>query len=96
MERFQTTGKQHLGCEDVATRGCASVMSHVHWVYCAYILRSMSPPGVSADVKSLGDTQRQLRQLFANQEQRRVLQKLSQIGGVQRDKDALRQALADA
>jgi hypothetical protein len=71
-------------------------MSHVHWVYGAHILLSMSPPGVSAGAKSLGDTQRQLQQLLANQEKRRVLQKLTQIGGVQRYTDELRQALADA
>jgi Transposase DDE domain len=96
MELFHKTVKQHLGFEDVATHGFDSVMSHVHWVYCAYILLSMSPPGVSAGVKSLGDKQRQLQQLLANQETRRVLQKLTQIGGVQRYKDELRQALADA
>jgi len=71
-------------------------MSHVHWGYGAYILRYLSPPGVSAGVKSLGDKQRQLQQRFENQEQRRVLQKLTQIGGVQRYKDEVRQALADA
>jgi hypothetical protein len=96
IELFHKTVKQHLGFEDVATSGFDSVMSHVYWVYCAYILLSMSPPGVSADVKSLGDTQRQLQQRFDNQEKRRVLQQLTQIGGVQRYKDELRQALADA
>ena len=96
IELFHKTVKQHLGFEDVATHGFDSVMSHVHWVYCAYILLSMSPPGGSAGVKSLGDKQRQLQQLLANQETRRVLQKLTQIGGVQRYKDELRQALADA
>jgi hypothetical protein len=96
IELFHKTVKQQLGFEDVATSGFASVMSHVHWVYCAYILLSMSPPGVSTGVKSLGDKQRQLQQLFDNQEKRRVLQKLTQIGGVQRYKDELRQALADA
>ena len=96
IELFHKTVKQHLGFEDVATSGFDSVMSHVHWVYCAYILLSMSPPGVSAGVKSLGDKQRQLQQLLANQEKRRVLQKLTQIGGVQRYKDELRQALAAA
>jgi hypothetical protein len=96
IELFHKTVKQQLGFEDVATSGFDSVMSHVHWVYCAYILLSMSPPGVSAGVKSLGDKQRQLQQLLANQEKRRVLQKLTQIGGVQRYKDELRQALADA
>ena len=92
---FHKTVKQHLGFEDVATSGFDSVISHVHWVYCAHILLSMAPPGVSAGAKSLGDKQRQLQQLLVNQEKRRVLQQLTQIGGVQRYKDALRQALAD-
>ncbi len=96
IELFHKTVKQHLGFEDVATSGFDAVMSHVHWVYCAYILLYMSPPGVSAGVTSLGDAQRQLQQLLANQEKRRILQKLTQIGGVQRYKDELRQALADA
>ena len=96
IELFHKTVKQHLGFEDVATHGFDSVMSHVHWVYCAYILLSMAPPGVSASAQSLGDKQRQLQQLLANQEKRRILQQLTQIGGVQRYKDALRQALADA
>jgi hypothetical protein len=93
---FHTTVKQPLGFEEVATSGGAAVMSPVHWVYGASIVLSMSPPGVSAGVKSLGDKPRQLQQLLANQEQRRVLQQLTQMGGVQRYKDALRQALADA
>jgi Transposase DDE domain len=90
IELFHKTVKQPLGFEDVATHGFDSVMSQVHWVYCAYILLSMSPPGVSAGVKSLGANQRQLQQLLANQETRRVLQKLTQIGGVQRYTDELR------
>ena len=96
IELFHKTVKQHLGFEDVATSGFDSVLSHVHWVYCAYILFSMAPPGVSASARSLGDKQRQLQQLLENQEKRRILQRLTQIGGVQRYKDALRQALADA
>jgi hypothetical protein len=95
IELFHKTVKQHLGFEDVATSGFDAVMSHVHWVYCAYLLLSMSPPGVSADAKSLGDKQRQLQQHLANQEKRRILQQLTQIGGVQRYTNALRQALAD-
>jgi hypothetical protein len=96
IELFHKTVKQHLGFEDVATSGFDSVMSHVHWVYCAHILLYMSPPGVSAGAKSLGDKQRQLQQFLENQEKRRVLQQLTQIGGVQRYTDELRQALADA
>ena len=96
IELFHKTVKQYLGFEDVATSGFDSVMSHVHWVYCAYILLSMAPPGVSTGTKSRGDKQRQLQHLLANQEKRRVLQQLTQIGGVQRYTDELRQALADA
>ena len=96
IELFHKTVKQHLGFEDVATSGFDSVMSHVHWVYCAHILLSMSPLGVAAGGKSLGDKQRQLQQLLANQEKRCVLQQLTQIGGVQRYTDELRQALAAA
>jgi hypothetical protein len=72
------------------------VISHVHWVYCAYILLHLSSPGVCAEVKSVGDKQRQLQQALDHKEKRRVLQKLTQIGGVQRYKNELRQALADA
>jgi hypothetical protein len=96
IELFHKTVKQPLGFEDVATSGFASVMSHVHWVYCAYILLSISPPGVSTGGKSLGAKQRQLQQLLENQEKRRILQRLTQIGGVQRYTDELRQALAQA
>jgi hypothetical protein len=96
IELFHKTVKQHLGFEEVATSGFDAVMSHVHWVYCAYILLHMSPPGVSPEAKSLGDKQRQLQQALAHKEKRRILQKLTQIGGVQRYKDELRQALAAA
>ena len=56
----------------------------------------MSPPGVTEEVKSLGDKKRQLQQYLEHKEKRRVLQKLTQIGGVERYKDELRQVLADA
>src|SRR2546422_10198124 len=95
VELFHKCVKQHLGFEEVATHGFDAVMSHVHWVYCAYILLHMSPPGLSAEVKSLGDKQRQLQRVLESKETRRVLQKLTQIGGVQRYKEELREALAD-
>ena len=96
VELFHKTTKQHLGFEDVATSGFDSVISHVPWVYCAYILLHLSPPGVSVEATSVGDKQRQLQHVLEHKEKRRVLQKLTQIGGVQRYQDELRQALADA
>jgi len=94
VELFHKTVKQHLGFEEVATHGFDAVMSHVHWVYCAYILLHMAPPGLSPGAQSIGDKQRALQQGLADKEKRQILQKLAQIGGVQRYKDELRQALA--
>jgi hypothetical protein len=93
VELFHKNVKQHPGFEDVATSGFDSVISHAHWVYCAYILLHLSPPGLPPQVKSIGDKQRHIQQCLAHKEKRRILQKLSQIGGVQRYKDELRQAL---
>jgi Transposase DDE domain len=94
VELFHKTVKQHLGFEDVATHGFEAVMSHVHWVYCAYILLHMAPPGLAPGAQSIGEKQRALQQGLAAREKRQILQKLTQIGGVQRYKDELRQALA--
>jgi hypothetical protein len=94
VELFHKCVKQHLGFEEVATHGFDAVLSHVHWVYCAYILLHMSPPGLSPGAQSIGDKQRALQQGLAAKEKRQILQKLTQIGGVQRYKDELRQALA--
>ncbi len=94
VELFHKCVKQNLGFEDVATHGFDAVMSHVHWVYCAYILLHLSPPGLSPGSQRLGDKQRALQQGLADKEKRQILQKLTQIGGVQRYKDELRQALA--
>jgi hypothetical protein len=94
VELFHKCVKQHLGFEDVATHGFDAVIAHVHWVYCAYILLHMAPPGLSPGAQSIGDKQRALQQGLAAKEKRQILQKLTQIGGVQRYKDELRQALA--
>jgi Transposase DDE domain len=95
VELFHKNIKQFLGFEEVSTSGFDAVQSHVYWVYCAYILLHMSPPGGAGEVKSLGDKQRQLQHYLDHKEKRAILQKLTQIGGVQRYKDELRQALAD-
>lgn len=95
VELFHKNIKQFLGFEDVSTSGFDSVKSHVYWVYCAYLLLHMSPPGGDNEVGSLGDQQRQLRKYLDHKEKRSILQKLTQIGGVQRYKDELRQALVE-
>jgi DDE family transposase len=96
VELFHKSVKQNLGFEEVATHGFDAVISHVHWVYSAYILLHMSPPGLSPGVQRIGDKQRELQQGLADTEKRHILQQLTQIGGVQRYKTELRQALASA
>jgi Transposase DDE domain len=96
VELFHKSVKQNLGFEEVSTSGFDSVISHVHWVYCAYILLHMSPPGLSRQPQSLGNKQRQLRAYLEAKEKRRILQKLTQFGGVEKFKDEIRQALTDA
>ncbi len=94
IELFHKWVKQPLGFAEVATQGFDAVRSHAHWVYCAYILLHLSPPGLSPGAQSIGDKQRALQQGLADTEKRHILQQLTHIGGVQRYKDALRQALA--
>ena len=94
VELFHKSVKQNLGFEEVAPHGFDAVISHVHWVYCAYILLHMSPPGLSPGVQSIGDKQRALRQSLADTEKRHILQQWTHIGGVQRSNAARRQALA--
>jgi hypothetical protein len=94
VEVFHKCVKQKIGFEDVATHGFDAVVSHVHWVYCAYILLHMAPPGLSPGAQSIGEKQRALQQGLAAREKRQILQKLTQIGGVQRYTEELRQALA--
>src|SRR5215472_1430382 len=62
VELFHKCVKQQLGFEDVATHSFDAVLSHVHWVYCAYILLHMAPPGLSPGSQSIGDKQRALQQ----------------------------------
>jgi hypothetical protein len=94
VELFHQSVQQHRGLEEVATHGFDAVISHVHWVSCAYSLLHMSPPGLSPGIHSIGDKPRARQQGLADRETRHLLQQLTQIGGVQRYKDELRQALA--
>lgn len=90
IEIFHKDVKMFLGFEDVATRSFDSVMAHVHWVYCAYILLHYPPPGVPAHIKSLADKQRRIQATIDSRDKARVIQLLTQINGVERYKNELR------
>ena len=93
IEIFHKEVKMFLGFQDVATKRFTSVMAHVHWVYCAYILLNFHPPGVPAQIKSLPDKQRKIEEIVDSREKIRVIQLLTQIKGGKRYKNELRKAL---
>ncbi len=93
IELFHKEVKMYLGFEDVSARWFLSVKAHVHWVYCAYILLHAHPPGISAHVNSVVETQRKIKQIIDSRQISRVRLLLSQFGGVEKYKDELLTAL---
>ena len=85
--------KMFLGFEDVAPKSFESVISHVHWVYCAYILMNSHPPGMPKSMKSIAEKQRLITQSVKKREVSRMLQQLSQIKGAERMKVELQKVL---
>ncbi len=89
IEIFHKAVKMFLGFEDVATKCFVSVMAHVHWVYCAYILLHSHPPGIPEQTTSIADKQRKIKEIIDTKEKARVIQLLTQINGGQRYKTEL-------
>jgi hypothetical protein len=85
--------KTYLGFQDVAAKSFASVTAHVHWVYCAYILLHARPPGIPDHLDSLPDRQCRIQEIVDSKEKTRMIQLLTQINGVERCKNELRQAI---
>ncbi len=86
----------HLGFEDVAAKNFRSVETHVHAVYCAYILIHGNPPGVSEDSKTILEKQQDIKTVIENKKTASVLQGLTQIGGAERLKNKLKSVLTDS
>jgi hypothetical protein len=94
IELFHKAVKMHLGFEHIAAKHFCSVRAHVHWVYCAYILLHAHPPGVLESSHTIPEKQQNLQAVLENAKLANVLQQLTQIGGVRRYKDQIKQALA--
>ena len=93
IEIFHKEVKMFLGFEDVATKHFDSVIAHVHWVYCAYILLNAGP--FDTRVGGIAEKQQRISEIISNGERSRVIQMLTQFNGAQRYKTALQQAMAD-
>ena len=93
IEIFHKMVKMFMGFEDVATKSFHSVISHVHWVYCAYILLTSHPPGISKRIKSISGKQKFIKHAIRAKGIGHILQLLSRINGVESLKNELRKAL---
>lgn len=93
IEIFHKQVKMFLGFEDVAAKCFESVISHVHWVYCTYILLNSSPPGISKQTKSLAEKQQRVGDIVASRRTRQAIQMLTQFNGHQRYKEQLQRSL---
>ena len=82
-----------LGFEDVATKYFDSVIAHVHWVYCAYIL--LNAGHFDTRVGGIVEKQQRISEIISNREKTRVIQILTQFNGARRYKTELQQAMAD-
>jgi len=93
IEIFHKEIKIFLGFEDVSAKHFSSVISHVHWVYCAYILLHSSPPGFPAGMKSMAEKQLMVNKIIEKKELSAVNQLLTQVKGPQRLKSLIQKAL---
>ena len=93
IEIFHKEVKMFLGFEDVSAKWFDSVISHVHWVYCAYILLNSEPPGMPKQMKSLAAKQEFVEEMLKRKELSRLNQLMTQINGLQRLKNEIQQAL---
>ncbi len=94
VELFHKSVKMHLGFEDIAATSFDSVISHVHWVYCVYILLHAEFPGVPSSARTLHERQRYVMRVVEHKEKANLLQLLTQINGVEKQKNQLKEALA--
>jgi hypothetical protein len=94
IELFHKTVKMHLGFEDVAATSFDSVISHVHWVYCAYLLLTAGLPGLATPAKNLLERQRHVMKILDHRQKAQLLQMLTRINGLEQQKNELKAALA--
>jgi hypothetical protein len=95
IEIFHKHIKMFLGFEDVSTKSFTAVQSHVHWVYCAYILLMNLCPIRGVDEHgAIAQKQEIISHIVRLKETSRVRQLLTRFNGVEVYKAELHQALA--
>ena len=93
IEIFHKHIKMFLGFEDVAAKWFAAVQSHVHWIYCAYILMNLCPIRGVEKNGSIVQKQEMISRIVMLREKSRVRQLLTRFNGIDTFKNELQQAL---
>jgi hypothetical protein len=83
-----------LGFEDVATKRFTAVKSHVHWIYCAYLLMKLCPIRGFDENGSIAQKQELISHIVRLREKSRVRQLLTRFKGVEVYKSQLQEAQA--
>lgn len=94
IEIFHKHVKMHFGFGDIAAKHFASVESHVHMVYCAYIMLLTGLPGISTTPGTIPEKQRKVARVLENRETACIIHELTKIGGAVRLKNKLKSVLA--
>ena len=93
IEIFHKHIKMFLGFEDVAAKWFTAVESHVHWIYCAYILMNLCPIRGVEKSGSIVQKQELISRIVMLREKSRVRQLLTRFNGIDAFKNELQQAL---
>ncbi len=84
-----------LGFEDVSSNRFSSVVSHVHWVYCAYILLKSIPLDKPPDEKdSVAERKLIVDRTIKKQNISNLNHLLTKINGIKRLKNNIKEALS--
>lgn len=95
IEIFHKEVKMFMGFEDISTISFDSVISHVHWVYCAYILMRYHLADREEEGMSVSECQSAVKSKILKKNMLRVKQLLTRINGVNSYKKVLEKALAE-
>jgi hypothetical protein len=94
IEIFHKHVKMHMGFEDVSPTYFRSVETHVYLVYCAYILLQKDLPGLPHDARTILEKQAYIKAILEKRTLARILQRLTQFGGVEKYMDELKAVLS--
>jgi hypothetical protein len=95
IEIFHKEVKMFLGFEDVSPRWFESSVSHVHWVYCAYILLKYRMPEDRIPPKSMAECQIMAKRKLEEKNLLRQKQILTRFDGVKKFKSLIQEAIDD-